>query len=177
MSKRILGIPIVFTLAAGYGLAIGESSRSIRGVPLHWWLIAQAFAIQIVAFIPAAIFNTEKFYDLTGSLTFLSLMAVAIFSNDDPNLHQYIAALMIVIWAGRLGSFLFLRVLKVGEDSRFREIKKSKIRFFVVWLLQGLWAIIPIGPIIVVLTQSSASRSLGGLENIGVLVWMLGLIV
>jgi hypothetical protein len=45
-------------------------------------MIMQAFAIQIIAFIPAAIFNTEKFYDLTGAITFLSLMGVAIYSNE-----------------------------------------------------------------------------------------------
>ena len=58
MSKRILAIPIVLGIAAGFGLAIESGSRTILGVSLSWWLIAQAFSIQIVAFIPALIFDT-----------------------------------------------------------------------------------------------------------------------
>ena len=58
MNKRILVIPIVFAIAAAYGFAIDQSSVTVRGVSLTWWLIFQAFLIQIVAFIPAFIFNT-----------------------------------------------------------------------------------------------------------------------
>jgi steroid 5-alpha reductase family enzyme len=46
---------------------------------------------------------------------------------------------MIIIWATRLGSFLFIRIKKAGEDIRFREIKKSPSRFFMTWTLQGMW--------------------------------------
>ena len=130
---------------------------------LSWWLIAQAFSIQIVAFIPALIFNTEMFYDLTGAITFLSMMAVSIVSLDSPSYHQYAAALMVTVWSARLGSFLFLRILEAREDSRFREIKKSKIRFFVVWLLQGLWAVIPTSPVLVILTQPSIDQPFNSL--------------
>ena len=58
MSKRILAIPIVLAIAAGFGLAIQKGSREFQGYPLTWWLITQAFLIQVVAFIPAVIFNT-----------------------------------------------------------------------------------------------------------------------
>ena len=37
----------------------------------------------------------------------------------------------------RLGSYLFLRILKDGEDRRFRTIKQSMPKFFVAWTLQG----------------------------------------
>jgi steroid 5-alpha reductase family enzyme len=152
MIRKLIRIPIVLGLAAGFGYLLGHESRLLFGIPLMWCLAIQSFAIQILAFIPALIFNTEMFFDLTGAITFISMAIVTIVTNNIPSLHQYVAAGMIVVWSGRLGSFLFMRILKVGEDSRFEPIKKDKIRFFVVWLLQGLWCIIPTSPLLVILT-------------------------
>ena len=47
--------------------------------------------------------------------------------------------LFISLWAIRLGSFLFSRIHKDGEDKRFRTIKPSATQFFMTWTLQGLW--------------------------------------
>ena len=101
-----------------------------------------AFLIQWVLFIPAYIFQTEKFYDLSGSLTYISVVLFCFYNNSDSNninLGNLIISLMIIIWATRLGSFLFIRIKKAGEDIRFREIKKSPSRFFMTWTLQGMW--------------------------------------
>ena len=57
----------------------------------------------------------------------------------DLNFGNIILSLLIIVWAIRLGSFLFIRIKKAGEDIRFREIKKSPSRFFMTWTLQGMW--------------------------------------
>ena len=38
--------------------------------------VALAFAINWIAFIPAYLLKTEKFYDLTGSITYITVVAV-----------------------------------------------------------------------------------------------------
>ena len=101
-----------------------------------------AFLIQWILFIPAYIFQTEKFYDLSGSLTYISVVSFCFYSNYESsriNLGNVIISLLIIMWAVRLGSFLFIRIKKAGEDIRFREIKKSPSRFFMTWTLQGMW--------------------------------------
>ena len=101
-----------------------------------------AFLIQWLLFIPAYIFQTEKFYDLSGSLTYISVVSFCFYSNYESsriNLGNVIISLLIIMWAVRLGSFLFIRIKKAGEDIRFREIKKSPTRFFMTWTLQGMW--------------------------------------
>ena len=102
-----------------------------------------AFAIQWIAFIPAYIFQTEKFYDLTGSLTYLSVIwySLAVSSDQFTNLNvaNIAIVLLISLWAIRLGSFLFMRIHHDGEDKRFRSIKPSASQFFMTWTLQGLW--------------------------------------
>ena len=102
-----------------------------------------AFAIQWIAFIPAYVFQTEKFYDLTGSLTYLSVIwySLAVSSDQFTNLNvaNIAIVLLISLWAIRLGSFLFMRIHHDGEDKRFRSIKPSASQFFMTWTLQGLW--------------------------------------
>ena len=61
---------------------------------------------------------------------------------------------MVSIWAFRLGYFLFTRILKAGEDSRFVEIKKTKLRFFYAWYIQGLWVVVTLSPLLAILTTN-----------------------
>ena len=102
------------------------------------------FAIQWVLFIPAYLFRTEKFFDLAGSVTYIFAVSFVFYkSNDDLlsyDIGSLILSMVIIFWALRLGSFLFLRIKKAGEDKRFKEIKTSPTRFFMTWSLQGMWA-------------------------------------
>ena len=101
-----------------------------------------AFLIQWVAYIPAYIFQTEKFYDLTGSLSYLTVIWFVFFSSNNLsglNIQNLIVVTLISIWAIRLGTFLFGRIQKDGEDKRFRTIKTSATQFFMTWTLQGMW--------------------------------------
>ena len=106
-------------------------------------VVILAFLIQWMAYIPAYVFQTEKFYDLTGSLTYLSVIwyALILASSDfaNANAANIVIVLLISLWAVRLGSFLFMRIHKDGEDKRFRTIKPSATQFFMTWTLQGLW--------------------------------------
>ena len=106
-------------------------------------VVILAFLIQWIAFIPAYVFQTEKFYDLTGSLTYLSVVWYSLYlsSNGFTNINtaNITVVVFISLWAVRLGSFLFMRIHKDGEDKRFRTIKPSATQFFMTWTLQGLW--------------------------------------
>ena len=100
-----------------------------------------AFLIHWLLFIPAFLFKTEKFFDLSGSLTYLSVMIYVVFSKNNlqDQIGNIVLASLIILWAVRLGSFLFFRIKKAGEDKRFREIKTSFTRFFMVWTISGMW--------------------------------------
>ena len=136
--KKIVNLLIslvVFLIAISIANATGNS--------LVVEAVLIAFIIQWVAFIPAYASQTEKFYDLTGTLTYLTVTWYALYMSSDKftNLNGASIAivLLISIWAIRLGSFLFSRIHKDGEDKRFRTIKPSATQFFMTWTLQGLW--------------------------------------
>jgi steroid 5-alpha reductase family enzyme len=122
---------------------IAISIAAATGIENVMRVIVLAFLIQWIAFIPAYVFQTEKFYDLTGSITYLSVVWYSLnlasdgFSNV--NAANITVVVAISLWAVRLGSFLFMRIHKDGEDKRFRTIKPSATQFFMTWTLQGLW--------------------------------------
>ena len=122
---------------------IAISIAVATGIELVFNAVFLAFAIQWIAFIPAYIFQTEKFYDLTGSLTYLSVIwySLALSSDQFTNINgaNIAIVLLIYLWAIRLGSFLFMIIHHEGEDKRFRAIEPSASQFFMTWTLQGLW--------------------------------------
>ena len=122
---------------------IAISIAAATGIENVLRVVILAFLIQWLAYIPAYVFQTEKFYDLTGSLTYLTVIwySLILASNEITNYNgaSITIVLLISIWAIRLGSFLFMRIHKDGEDKRFRTIKPSATQFFMTWTLQGLW--------------------------------------
>jgi steroid 5-alpha reductase family enzyme len=136
--KQIINILISMTAFLLAVLIAGAT-----GIDLVLRVVILAFVIQWIAFLPAYIFQTEKFYDLTGSLTYLSVIWYSLTSSSNYfanlNVANIIIVLLITLWAVRLGSFLFMRIHKDGEDKRFRTIKPSATQFFMTWTLQGLW--------------------------------------
>ena len=129
--KNILISIIAFSIA--YGVAYAT------GIELVKHAVIIAFLIQWVLFIPAYLMQTEKFYDLAGSLTYISIISYVYCQSSEFNIASLILSLFIIVWAIRLGSFLFFRIKKAGEDKRFRDIKPSPTRFFMTWTLQGTW--------------------------------------
>lgn len=139
------------------------------------WLIAAAIAmgIQWIVFIPASLYQTERFYDLVGSITFLSVVAFALYIAEVMTFWQSLAAAMVVLWTVRLGTFLFLRVLKAGHDTRFEEIKRSPARFLVAWTLQGAWVFVTLLPTLVILFYGQHLET-SAWTIVGALLWVLG---
>tara|TARA_Y100000590_G_scaffold209751_1_gene237664 strand:- start:299 stop:1132 length:834 start_codon:yes stop_codon:yes gene_type:complete len=123
----------IFAFSIAYGVAYATGIELVKNA------VAIAFLIQWTLFIPAYLMQTEKFYDLAGSITYISIISYVYCQSSEFNIASLILSLFIVVWAIRLGSFLFFRIKKAGEDKRFRDIKPSPTRFFMTWTLQGTW--------------------------------------
>ena len=123
----------IFAFSIAYGVAYATGIELVKNA------ITIAFLIQWILFIPAYLMQTEKFYDLAGSITYISIISYVYCQSSEFNIASLILSLFIIVWAIRLGSFLFFRIKKAGEDKRFRDIKPSPTRFFMTWTLQGTW--------------------------------------
>ena len=146
--KHLINLTIaagVFIFTKLYADAISFNSIELSGVNLVGHLLVITFVIQWIAYIPAFLLKTEKFYDLTGSLTYIGTVLFALYATDSLNnlkLGNLIVGMAIIIWAVRLGSFLFMRIRKDKKDGRFDSIKTSFSQFFMTWTLQGMWVFI-----------------------------------
>jgi len=148
MMKHLTNLTIaagVFIFTKLYADAISFNSIELSGVNLVGHLLVITFVIQWMAYIPAFLLKTEKFYDLTGSLTYIGTISFALYATDSLNslkLGNLIVGMAIIIWAVRLGSFLFMRIRRDKKDGRFDSIKTSFSQFFMTWTLQGMWVFI-----------------------------------
>merc|ERR1719450_862736 len=105
-----------------------------------WTSAAVSLAINwVVFFVHALPFSSEKFFDATGSLTYLSLIISAQFLSTAISARRIVSSVMVAIWCIRLGSYLLQRILRDGKDARFDEMKKSCLRFLGVWTIQAVW--------------------------------------
>ena len=169
----------VFIFTKLYADAISFNSIELSGVNLVGHLLVMIFVIQWIAYLPAFIFKTEKFYDLTGSLTYISVILFALYSTNSfqsPDLGSLIIGAAIIMWAVRLGSFLFMRIHKDKKDGRFDSIKTSFSQFFMTWTLQGMWVFICSSAALVAIANPTGVV-INSVFIIGLALFILGFVV
>lgn len=150
--------------------------------------IITVFIIQWAVFIPSFILKTEKYFDLTGALTYISVTLGLLLLTPDLDARSIVLGVLVIVWATRLGSFLFLRIRKDGADDRFDDIKPNFPRFFMVWTLQGVWVTLTALAAWIVIAASESSplansagigdtgarAPFGWVSALGLLVWVCG---
>lgn len=164
---------IVLALALAFALAGSHTGTSWHGWPVFALCALLALALQWLAFVPAWLLQTEKFYDLTGSCTYLAVIWLAVGLSGASDSRSLLLAGCISLWALRLGSFLFLRILEDGSDSRFDRIKPHAGTFLFTWSLQGLWVLITAGCALAAISGAS-ERPAGLPEAVGLALWLAG---
>jgi len=157
-------------------LAGSDGGARVGSLPVFALCGALAFAINWLAFIPAALARTEHYYDLVGGITYISVTVIAVLLSGDLDLRATLVAAMVMVWALRLSTFLFLRISKSGKDSRFDKIKNRPIRFLMAWTLQGLWVLLTAAAALAVITGGERVP-LGAVGITGIGVWAAGMLI
>lgn len=164
---------LVALLGAGIAWAGSYNGLTVGGIPLFALGIALAFVVQWIAFIPAWLKQTEHFYDLTGSITYNTVIVLAVLLSGANDARSLLLGALVVVWALRLGTFLFRRVRRSGRDDRFDEIKPNFPRFLNVWTIQGLWVSLTLAAALAAITSASP-RPLDAWAIVGLIVWLVG---
>ena len=174
--RTIIAMAIILSIATALGFAGAQNGTQFQGIPVFALCGLSAFLIQWLAFIPAFKFQTEMFYDLTGSITYLLVITMALALAPDIQARPLVIALLIGVWAVRLGSFLFNRITQDGSDSRFDDIKPNFGRFLVTWSLQGLWVFVTSAAALAAMTSGNQTP-IGIIGLIGIGLWVAGFII
>jgi steroid 5-alpha reductase family enzyme len=130
-----------------------------------------SFAIQLVLFVPAFLFKTDKLTDLSYSLSFIILSLIAFFQNSY-SLSKLILLLFICLWGIRLGGYLLVRIHQMKRDKRFDAIRNNVFKFGGFWLLQGITVFLVSINSLIFFNISNPSFNL--VSIIGILIWMVG---
>ncbi len=158
----------------------GLGGATARGVPVMWWCAAIAFATQWLAWVPAWLRRTERYYDLMGTVGYLLVLWAALGLTGAYDARSLLLASMVAVWTLRLGLFLFRRVRAEGGDGRFDEIKRDARRFLVAWTLQGLWVFLTASAALAAITTVSRDApavALSARDGLGTALWVAGMTV
>jgi steroid 5-alpha reductase family enzyme len=171
--NSLLAVIVSILVGAGVAWAGSQGGGTVMGIPVFALAVGMAFVIQWLVFIPSYLLRNESFYDLTGSITYISVTVVAVLLSPEIDGRSILLLGLVVIWATRLGTFLFRRIRKAGKDARFDELKTSFSRFLLTWTLQGLWVSFTLAAALAAIT-STTRKGLDVFALIGFLVWALG---
>ncbi len=169
----VIGIVAAVVVAALLALAGSQNGFVRAAVPVFTQAVMLAFIINWVAFIPAYLRQTEHFFDLTGTITYISVLVWTLFATPGFPARSILLAVLIGAWSLRLGIFLFSRIQKAGSDGRFDELKPSFPRFLLVWTLQGLWVSVGMAAALAAMTTTDPV-AIGPVAVVGLLIWLLG---
>ena len=165
---------IMITLTAViYATALSVSTISSQGFSVILCCAGLAFVIQWLSFIPAYIKQSERFYDLVGSITYIIITSIALYNSGAKQTRAVVLACLVLIWAFRLGDFLYKRVHQDGGDRRFDEIKPKFGAFLIAWTLQGLWVLVTASAAWVgILSVTPVNMNI--YDMFGILLWLTG---
>ena len=157
--------------------AVEHNSVILNGYSAVLYCAVMSIGLQWLGWIPASIGKTERFYDLTGGLTYLIVIGFSLWAgsqSEPPSLRELMVSVLTVIWSLRLSSFLYRRIHRTGKDGRFDQLKTSPIRFLVPWTLQGLWIFLTMIVVIVINSQADSAPAFGIWDGMGLSIWIVG---
>ena len=173
MIKPLIGILATLAISCGIALAGSQGSIEANGLPLFLICASVGFILHWIIFVPSFIAQTEHYFDLTGSISYISTIIVAYLFHPDLDSRSLVVCALIAIWAIRLGSFLFQRVKRDGKDRRFDEIKTKFFRYMFTWTLGGGRVINKMTAGLAVITSAN-QVALDGFFYVGLALWILG---
>ena len=145
----------------------------IRGINAFTFILIVAVLLQIIFFIPSFLLKTEKYYDLVGSLTYITTVSLAYFAVEDKTMIDSIIYFYVMVWALRLGIYLFRRVRNDGKDVRFEKAKRHFFWFLQYWMGQALWVSLTACAAIIAIL-SPEDDALPVLAMVGMTLWLSG---
>ncbi|KAK1759768.1 hypothetical protein QBC47DRAFT_115865 [Echria macrotheca] len=156
--------------------------------------VSAVIAIQTAFAVPSIAAQSDRFYDFSGALTYVAVSALSLYlpvlrgkvlaSGQTAaaygnkagglglgmglgmgwNWRQVVLSGAVCLWAVRLGTYLFSRVLQEGKDSRFDKIKTSPSRYAVAYAVQAVWISVCALPVIAVNAVPAAAFAGMGLR-------------
>ena len=171
--KNIIAITAFLICIVLINIAGQNIEIEIRGMNAFTFILIIAVLLQVFFFLPSFLMKTEKYYDLVGSLTYITTISLAYFSVENKTMIDTIIYFYVMVWASRLGIYLFRRVRNDGKDVRFEKAKRHFFWFLQYWMGQALWVSLTACAAIIAIL-SAEEDTLPVLAIVGMVLWISG---
>jgi steroid 5-alpha reductase family enzyme len=141
--------------------------------------LAAVVALMLILWLASLLLHNASIVDIFWGPGFVVACLAASAEVGRASPRAVLALSLVVVWAARLGTHIYLRNRGQGEDFRYRSMRRRAGRSFAwrslfeVFLLQALLLWLVSHPLQVVMTASEAGR-LGGLDAAALGVWLIG---
>jgi steroid 5-alpha reductase family enzyme len=136
------------------------------------------FTYMSVVFIVALVKKNNGVVDIAWGLGFILVSAVVFLFCGQGRARQWLALALVLAWGGRLALHIYARNRGREEDFRYAAWRRQWGKFFIVrsyfqiFMLQGLFLLLVIAPVLLIIGQEQARLNL--LDGLGVVVWLCG---
>lgn len=122
-------------------------------ISLGWQLLgfAIAFGLQI-----------DTITDFWSAVNAIFLAIFTLCCGDHYYARNVVASIFVIMWGVRLGAFQLFRMIKMGGDSRFDEMRSKPLSFLGFWTFQLIWVWTITMPVTVLNSPNSGDPAQGG---------------
>ncbi len=149
-----------------------------------WRLMAFALAIPLVmmaaVWVVSRVLNNAGIVDIFWSYGFIPVAWVCAWLGGGDSLRNLLLVLMVTLWAGRLGTYLLIRVAKhhPEEDGRYAALRAqfpnhTWAMFFGFFEAQGVLIALLCVPFVLVFVNPAPG--LGVFEFAGAMIWLVAI--
>lgn len=136
-----------------------------------------AFVVNAVFFGYAVAKKTDVVTDLSYSLSFALVCAVLIALNYTASFVALVPAALTIVWAVRLGAYLFTRIIATKVDHRFDGMREVPLKFARFWILQAIAVTLILLPVAASVASPAQPRGFGPFEIAGIVLWIIGFLI
>jgi steroid 5-alpha reductase family enzyme len=141
--------------------------------------LGSVLALMTVTWVISVIRRDASLVDRVWGLAFVVLGWVYVIAADNPTPRSFLAVGLVTVWGLRLSAYLTWRSWGRGEDWRYGQMRERARGSFAVqslvtvFWLQGLaaWGV---GLPLAAAVRTGQPESLGWLDAVGVIVWLIG---
>ncbi|KAF8159750.1 hypothetical protein B0H34DRAFT_704665 [Crassisporium funariophilum] len=140
---------------------------------------------QLLGFAIAWTLQFDKITDFTGGSNFFLLALLTLLCGNTYHARNIVASILVMVWAVRIAGFLLFRVLKMGSDTRFDDIRSHFLKFLGFWIGQIIWIWTVSLPLTILNSPAvSETGTVGSNPHFGtsrdvagIVIWALGFLV
>ena len=174
--KHLISFLIILLVIIFLTYILSIDTLSINEIPIVYLFTSSILILNSTFFLHSYIYKTDIFFDLVGSLSFLSIGLISLLLIPNIDANQILVFFLLLFWSLRLGPFLFIRRLGANNDERLEEFFKSPLSLYFLWSMNSLWVFFTSLSMIIIFSSPNENE-FGLIQWLGLIVWVTGYVI